>query len=96
MTILFELMDGSYDLLFLSIYISTLTGLTLESMWSQFTNDTSAWIHERTVSFFRSEEGEVHDDRVDLPFEDLIHWLQRTVRRKEASDEGDHTSLFVY
>ncbi|KHE67123.1 hypothetical protein [Halobacillus sp. BBL2006] len=94
MNILLEMLDGSYDLLFLSIYISLLVRIALETIWTHTVADTSNWMTSRHIVSSRHDiELPASGDVVEF-VNDMIHWLQRTVRRKENSKDGDHF-LFI-
>ncbi|WP_226576529.1 hypothetical protein [Halobacillus litoralis] len=94
MSILLETLDGSYDLLFLSIYISLLVSVALETIWRHMVTDTSKWMgSHQMVSNHNHLEITPLGHLVEF-INEVIHWLQRTVRRKDSSDDGDHL-LFI-
>ncbi|MGI8317137.1 hypothetical protein [Halobacillus mangrovi] len=94
MNILVELLDGSYDLLFLSIYISVLVRISLEAIWTQMVADTSGWMSSRHIVPKKNDPQLIVLDDVVECANEMIRWLQRTVRRKESSKDDDHY-LFI-
>ncbi|ELK47573.1 hypothetical protein QRD89_04950 [Halobacillus sp. ACCC02827] len=88
-----EWLDGSYDLLFLSIYVTALTGMALQSLWSHFINDSSSWIEDRSIELMTADTGQIGESTGAVFVQPLIHWLRRTVWRQEASDESDYSLI---
>ncbi|UOQ43613.1 hypothetical protein MUN89_17135 [Halobacillus salinarum] len=90
MTIFVELLDGSYDLLFLSIYLSLLMTIAVQTIWSHMVHEPSGCLSTRQV-IADTRNIEVKERRyVVLPDNEMVQWLQRTVRRKEDSSDDDH------
>ncbi len=95
MTIIAELFDGSYDLLFLSIYISLFVTVAVDTIWLHMVKKPSKGL---VTHHFTAEKKQAEvKERLHLlsPVNEMIHWLQRTVRRKDDSGDDDHFLLYI-
>ncbi|MFZ0371514.1 MAG: hypothetical protein WAM07_18105 [Halobacillus sp.] len=94
MAIIIELFDGSFDLLFLSLYITLLAGIAFESMWTHMVSGSSLWLQSRHVFLQKDTKAfSLQETSVSITH-GLIHWIQRTVARKDDDGDDDH-HLFV-
>ncbi|MGP4076549.1 hypothetical protein [Halobacillus sp. K22] len=94
MAMIIELFDGSFDLLFLSLYITLLAGIAFEAMWTHMVSGNFLWLHSRDVLFQEDSKACSLQETSVFITDDLVHWIQRTVARKDDDGDDDHF-LFV-
>ncbi|MCA0969774.1 hypothetical protein LCM20_04085 [Halobacillus litoralis] len=94
MLLLFELLNGSFEVFFLSLVVPMLFTIALGTL-SFFTLRASATSLDKSKTMIVEMEASSSDERsiIDQVLHQLVKWLQRTVRRKEGS-EDDHF-LFI-
>ncbi|WP_082232962.1 hypothetical protein [Halobacillus massiliensis] len=95
MTIFVELFDGSYDLLLLSLYISLLMTVAIDTIWGHMVKKPSQNLVSRNL-IAEKKQAEVKERLHMLsPVNEMIQWLQRTVRRKDDTGDEDHYLLYI-
>ncbi|TGB05391.1 hypothetical protein [Halobacillus salinus] len=93
MLILFDILTGSYDVLFYSILLATFVTMAFGSI-SFFTFKADAsWRKGQAVLVQTDSEPTGHRPIIDQVLHQQVKWLKRTVSRQEGSE--DDCFLFI-
>lgn len=93
MPILFDILTGSYDVLFYSIMIAAFVTIAFGSITIFSFKTDASWRRDQAVLVQADKDPLAHTPVIDQVLHQQVKWLKRTVSRKEGSE--DDCFLFI-